>query len=89
MTLSRDQIEADIIQQVGNATEEALLLHAPVNWPNERLDEIEEEVLAHTRLVLDSLSASELQSEGALAAHIDQAVAETRRLIRSGFRRPA
>jgi len=83
-TITRDQLEDDIVQQVENEIQEALLLHAPTTWADERLDAIEEEVLDHTRLVLDALSTDELQSAGALIAHIAQAVADTKRLIHQG-----
>jgi hypothetical protein len=89
METTREQIESDILHQVRNEIQEALLRHASASWPDERLDEIEEEVLAHIRLVVESLSDSELKSSGASAKHLDQAVAEKMRLIRSGARRSA
>jgi hypothetical protein len=82
--ITRDEIESDIVQQVRNEIQEVLLLHAPPTWPDDRLDDIEKQVLDHTRLVLDALSANELQSAGALQSHIVQAVAEVKRLIRTG-----
>ena len=83
-TITRNQLEADIVQQIQNDVQEALLLHAPTTWSDERLDHIEQQVLDHTRLVLDALSTVELQSEGALRTHIGQAVADTKRILRQG-----
>jgi hypothetical protein len=82
--ITREQLEKDIVQQVRNEVQEVLLLHAPPTWPDDRLDDIEKQVLDHTRLVLDALSANELQSAGALQNHIFQAIAETKRVIRMG-----
>jgi hypothetical protein len=88
MTL-KEQTAEDITQQVRNEIEDTLLMHAPDHWQEEELDRIEENVLSHTRQVVDALSTSELQSAGALDRHIEQAVAETKRLIHErklGFR---
>jgi hypothetical protein len=82
--ITRDQLESDILNQVRNEIDDALLLHAPTRWPDERLDEIEQQVLDHTGLVLATLSTTELQSQGALQNHIVLAVAETKRMIRMG-----
>jgi hypothetical protein len=79
----RDQITADITSQVRNEIDD-VLAEAPERFENEELDAIEKQVLAHTSLVLDALSASEIQSQSALDRHIAQAIAETRRLIHAG-----
>jgi hypothetical protein len=78
---SREQIKTDIMEQVRNEVQDTLLHHAPDHWQEKELDLIETAVLDHTRLVLDALSISELQWPGALDQHIEQAVAETKRLI--------
>ena len=74
-------LEDDILQQVGNEIQETLLLHAPENWSDERLEAIEEEVVQNTRAALDTLSTEELQSPGVLRLHIAQAVADAKKLI--------
>jgi len=81
-TTLRPQNAEDIIQQVQRQVEDTLLHHAPLRWPDEELDAIEETVLAHTRLVLESLSAKQIRSAAALDDQIRQAVAETKRLIK-------
>jgi arabinogalactan endo-1,4-beta-galactosidase len=80
----REEIESDIIDQVRNEIEDALLQNAPNSWSDERCEAVEEHVLDHTRLVLAALSTKEIQSAGALQAHIVQAIAETKRIIRMG-----
>jgi hypothetical protein len=80
-TISRKEFTADIIQQVQNEVQNTLLHSAPLEWKDEELEQIEEQVLDHTRIVLDALSIGELQSRGALDRHIEQANAETMRLI--------
>jgi hypothetical protein len=82
--ITRDQLESDIVQQVQNEVDDTLLMHAPTTWSDERLDGIEKQVLDHTQLVLDALSTSELQSQGALKTHIVHAIAETKRMIWMG-----
>lgn len=77
-------MESDILQQVRNEVQEALLFHAPTTWADERLEAVEERILDHTRLVLAALSMNELRSAGALRTHIAQAGADTKRLIRCG-----
>jgi hypothetical protein len=78
--MTRKQMTDDIIQQVSNEIE-TVLLHAPDQWTDEELENVEKTVLDHTRVVLDAVSSSELQSQGALDRHIEQAVAETKRLL--------
>jgi hypothetical protein len=77
----REQTITDIVQQVENELDDTLSMHAPLHWQDVELDAIAAEAVAHTRLVLEALSATELQSPGALDRHIAQAVAETKRLI--------
>ena len=77
----RDELTADILQQIANEVQETLLFNAPKGWPTERLEEIEEEIVAHSRHVLDALTIQELSSAGALRVHIGGAVAETKRLV--------
>ncbi len=81
---SRSEMESDILHQVRNAAQEVLLHHAPLKWPDERLEVIEEIVLDHTKIDLAALSTNELRSPGALRTYIAQAVADTKRLIRNG-----
>jgi hypothetical protein len=45
----RDEIESDILQQVRNEVQEALLLHAPAEWQHEQCEAVEESVLDHRR----------------------------------------
>jgi len=82
-TTTRAKIESDFVQQVRNEVQEALLHHAPLKWPDERLEVIEDKVLDNTKMVLAGLSTNELRSPGALRTHIAQAVADTKRHIRS------
>jgi hypothetical protein len=86
--ITRGDFEDDILEQVKTEIQETILHDAPESWSKEHRDAISENVLDHTRLVLDALSSTELQSEGALRSHIAQAIAETKRLIhRGGVRR--
>jgi hypothetical protein len=80
----RDESQADILQQVQNEIEETLSQHAPQSWSEEQFEDVQEDVLDHTRMVLDALSMTELQSAGALRTHVAQAIAETKRLIHQG-----
>ena len=87
ITIRRDlrhTIESDSLQQVCNAVQDVLLHRAPLEWPNERLEAIEENVLDHTKMILAASSTNELRSPGALRTHIAQAVADTKRHIRNG-----
>ena len=82
--ITRGEVESDIMQQVRYEVQEAILLTAPDSWSHENRDAVEETVLAETRMTLDALSATELQSAGALPSHISRAIAETKRLIHVG-----
>jgi hypothetical protein len=81
---TRGDIEEDILEQVGNEIQETIFLHAPQSWSQKKRDALEESVLAETRMILDSLSTTELQSAGALRMHIGRVIAETKRLIHQG-----
>lgn len=81
----RKEITDDIIEQVRDAVREELA-DAPASFTREQLEEIEESVLAHSRLIMDALSFDEMQSGGALLSHIANARYETNRLMRE--RRP-
>ncbi len=83
-TNTRKTIESDIVQQVRNEVQEALLHHAPLKWPDERLEVIEETVLDHTKMIVAGLSTNQLRSPGSLRTYIADAVAKTKRLIRNG-----
>jgi hypothetical protein len=77
----RGKIESGILQQVQNEIDEVLLLHAPKTWSDERLDDIERQVLGHTSRILAGLSTNELRSPDVLQTHIDQATMETKRRV--------
>ena len=77
----RRQIESDILHQARNAVQDVLLHHAPLKWPDERLEVIEEKVLDHAKMILAGLSSNELRSPGALRTYFALAVADTKRLI--------
>jgi hypothetical protein len=81
----RKEMTDDITQQVRDAVLEELA-DTPESLRREELENIEDTVLAHTRLVVDALGYEEMQSEGALLSHIANARVETNRLIRD--RRP-
>jgi hypothetical protein len=81
---ARSEIEADIVQQIQNEIQEAILLHAPESWSDEKCAAVEESALDNTRVILDALSTKELQSAGALRSHIAQAIADTKRMIHQG-----
>lgn len=81
---SRSEIESDVLQQVRDEVQEAILLHAPQSWKQKRREAVEESVLAETQMILDALSTKELGSMGALRSHIGRAIDETKRLIRQG-----
>jgi len=76
----RQEVTDDIIDRVRDAIREEFA-DAPDSFRREELDNIEESLLAHTRLVMDTLSFEEMQSEGALLSHIANARYETNRLI--------
>jgi hypothetical protein len=79
----RERSESDVLQQVQNEIDDALLLHAPDDWTDEQLGQIETIVLDHTRSLLHDLSIDELRTEVVLKKHIDGAFAETMKLIDS------
>ena len=56
-------------------------------WSRENREAVEETVLAETRMILDALSSTELQSGAALQSHISRAIAQTKRLVHSGVAR--
>jgi hypothetical protein len=72
------------MEQVRYQVQEAIFLTAPESWSRETREAVEETVLAETRMILDALSATELQSAGALQSHISRAIAETKRLVHVG-----
>jgi Arc/MetJ-type ribon-helix-helix transcriptional regulator len=84
ISATRETLICDIEQQICNDVEETLLQHAPDEWPDEQLDEIKDQVLQDSRLVLTALSTNELESSGALRAHIAAALAQTRQLLHEG-----
>jgi hypothetical protein len=77
----RELLTAEIIEQVRAAVLEELA-DAPASWSRAQFEEIEQSVLAHTRLVVDALGFEEMKSEGAKLSHIANARWETQRLIR-------
>lgn len=81
---SRSEFESDILNQVRSEVQKGILHTARESWSQERHDAVEESVLAETRMILDALSATELQSASALQIHIGRAIAETRRLVHLG-----
>ena len=78
---AREQTIQDFTQQAQNEIQDSLSQHSPDHWENEELDKIEAEVLDRTRLVLEALSATELNSQDALDQNIEQSVAEAKHLI--------
>ena len=86
-TNTREQFEADIVQQIRNEVQETLLLHAPAKWTDERSGCGKKRSRPQPSR-LAALSTAELQSAGALQRHISQAIAETKRVIRQGGARP-
>ena len=76
----RKTLTADVIERVQSAIQEELEA-APQSLTEERREAIEEQVLAHTRLLLDALSVDEMLSEGALFSHIANARFDVSRLI--------
>ena len=83
----RDQLTADILQQVRNAVQDELA-GAPESITLDELGQIEQTVMAHTQHVVDALSIDEMQSEGALLSHIASARTDTNRLIGGRRRLP-
>jgi hypothetical protein len=81
---SRSEIESEILQQVREELQEAILLYAPQSWKQDKRDAVEQSVLGETQMILDALSTNELGSTGALRSHIGRAIDETKRLIRQG-----
>lgn len=81
----RKELTEDIIEQVRDAIWDELA-DAPVCLSREDLDAIEEAVMSHTRLVVESLGFEEMKSECARLSHVANARSEAERLIRE--RRP-
>jgi hypothetical protein len=79
----REQLTADILQQVRNAVQDELA-DAPEAITCDELEEIEQTVMSHTERVVDALGIQEMQSERALLAHIESARTNANRLIREG-----
>jgi hypothetical protein len=77
----RQEIEADLLQQVRNEVEDAILLYAPLRWSDERCEEVEEDVMTGTKTAVSASSTQELRSTQALQHHIKTAVAETKRRL--------
>ncbi|MGD1095524.1 MAG: hypothetical protein ABSB35_26455 [Bryobacteraceae bacterium] len=82
----REEMTADIEQQVRNAVQDELA-GAPLSFDCDELERIEESVMSHTQHVLGALSFEEMQSEGALLSHIANARLDTTRRINE--RRPS
>jgi hypothetical protein len=82
--VGRNEFESDILQQVRHEVQEVILSNAPESWSREKREAVEETVLADTRMILDALSTTELQSVGALRTHNSRVIAETKRLIQQG-----
>jgi len=79
--LSKTQLFDDLLQQVRNGIDEALLIHAPEHWRDEDCDSIEKQALESTRRVLAEFGVRELKSIRALPALRAIAAAQTMRLI--------
>ena len=72
---------ADIIERVQSAIRDELMF-APSSLTDEDRAAIEDQLLSHTRLIVDALSTEEMNSEGALLSHIANARWDATRLIR-------
>ena len=83
-TTARDETESDVLQQVRSYVQDTILLHGPSEWSNEQCEEVEENIMAHTKAIVSALTTQELCSTPALQQHICGAVAETKRLIHGG-----
>src|SRR5438105_890077 len=70
-----DPRNIDVVAQVRNEIQDTLLHHAPDDWPEKTLDEIEQLVLDHTHRLID------FKPRWATEKHIAWAVGETKRLI--------
>jgi len=79
--LRRQEMTEDIIQRVREAVGEELA-DATAGFSREQLEEIEKEIMSHTKLVVDALGFDEMGSERALFAHIADARWDTGRLLR-------
>jgi hypothetical protein len=78
----REAVTADIIERVRSAIRDELLF-APASLTDKDRESIEDEILTHSRMVVDALSTDEMKSEGALLSHIAKARWDTNRLIRN------
>lgn len=77
----REEQVAYIMQKVRNEIQHALLLFAPDRMPDERLEQIEEQVMHDARMRLGSLTDDEISSAPVRNHHIWIAEAETKNLI--------
>lgn len=77
----REQMEADVLQHVTNAVEETIQLRVPEDWSDVQCKAVEDQIMSSTRIRISELTKDELRSPRALHQHIDNAVAETKRLI--------
>jgi hypothetical protein len=84
----RSYHSAWITQLVRNEVQRTLLIRAPERWPDERLDEIEWEVMRDTRERLDGLTDEELSSKATLGRETWIAVSDTKDLIFKRRMRP-
>jgi hypothetical protein len=76
----REQLNADILQQVRNAVQDELA-GAPESFGLDDLERIEESVMSHSQVVVAALGIAEMQSVRALPALIAIARADAVRLI--------
>ena len=74
-------------QHCRNAVQNAILFYAPDHLSWEDGDEVEGKVLSHAKKTVSTLTVDLLKSLRYMNCLIDDAVAETRSLLRQGARR--
>jgi hypothetical protein len=75
------------VQHCRNAIEDAILFYAPDHFSWEDCDEVEGKVLSHAKKTVSTLTVDLLKSLRYINCLIDDAVADTRALLRQGARK--
>lgn len=86
-TDSLPTLRAWALQHYRNAIQDTILYHAPDSYSWKDCDEVEEKVLSHAKKTVSTLTVDLLTSLRYMNCLIDDAVAETRGLLRQGARR--
>lgn len=79
-TTEREALETKVLQRVLDEVQFTLKRHAPVMWPNEHCEQVQEKVMERAIAAVSASTTEELRSATEVHRHVDLAVAETRRI---------